>query len=125
MPALVITPATASREKVLIASRLAGGGACLLPLAGLFLPLPMAWLIAAIILGSVVHAFDLPAGRAVLGDQTALEDLDQVVTLNNTGSHFAALAGPRSPSSAGAGAGSGTDVIRRPCQQDPGCRKEG
>src|SRR5439155_893657 len=83
-----------SRKKVLFLSRLLAAGAALLPLAGFFLPLPMAWLMAGTAIGGVAHAFDLPAGRAVLGDLTAVDQLDRVVVLNNSGSHFAALAGP-------------------------------
>jgi len=54
----------------------------------------MAWLMGEIALGGAIHAFDLPAGRAVLGDLTAPEDLYPVIVLNTAGSHFAALAGP-------------------------------
>ena len=82
------------RLGVLLTCRTTNVAASLLPLAGFVMPVPMAWLIAGIALGGTLHAFDMPAGRAVLGDVTARSDLPSVVSLNNGGSHFAALVGP-------------------------------
>ena len=82
------------RLRVLIACRTTNVVASLLPLLGFVLPVPMAWLIAGIALGGALHAFDMPAGRAVLGDVTVRSDLPSVVSLSHAGSHFAALVGP-------------------------------
>ncbi len=83
-----------SRRKVLLVCRFLNCGAALLPLAGFFMPAPMAWLMAGIVLGGGIHAFDLPSGRAVLGDVTVADNLYPVILLNNAGSHLAALVGP-------------------------------
>jgi MFS family permease len=81
------------RARVLAGSRWIGAGASLLPLTGFFLPVPMAWLIAGIVLSGITQVFDLPARRSVLGDITATDQLFPVVALNNGGSHAAALCG--------------------------------
>ena len=83
-----------SRRRVLVTCRLLNCVASLLPLLGFLLPVPLAWLMAGIALGGALHAFDLPAGRALLGDLTPVEQLQPAVALNNAGSHLAALAGP-------------------------------
>jgi MFS family permease len=82
------------RVRVLLACRGMNVLASLLPLAGLFLPERIVWLLLAISLGGALHAFDLPAGRAVLGDLTEKEDLCSVISLSHGGSHLAALIGP-------------------------------
>ncbi len=82
------------RLGVLVTCRITNVFASLLPLLGFVLPIPLAWLMAGIALGGALHAFDMPAGRAVLGDVTESSDLPSVVSLNHGGSHLAALIGP-------------------------------
>jgi MFS family permease len=82
------------RVHVLLACRGMNVLASLLPLAGLVLPERIVWLLLAICLGGALHAFDLPAGRAVLGDVTEKEDLSSVISLSHGGAHLAALIGP-------------------------------
>jgi MFS family permease len=93
LPAGIICDRT-SRTKVLLLCRALNVVASLLPLVGFFAPLPMVWLMTGIALGGAIHAFDLPAGRAVLADVTEPEDLGHVIALNNGASHIAALVGP-------------------------------
>jgi hypothetical protein len=81
------------RTRVLAAARWAGALACILPLAGYLMPLPLAWLIAGIILSASTQVFDQPARRATLGDITEREDLGPFVALNNGGAHAASLCG--------------------------------
>jgi MFS family permease len=82
------------RTRILLAARSLNVLASLLPLGGFVLPMPFVWLISGIALGGALHAFDLPASRAVLGDVTKRDDLFPVVALSNGGSHLAALIGP-------------------------------
>ncbi len=82
------------RTRILFAARWLNVLASLLPLLGFILPIPFFWLLSGIVLGGALHAFDLPASRAVLGDVTDREDLFPIVALNNGGSHLAALVGP-------------------------------
>lgn len=82
------------RTRILLGSRWLGVLASLLPLAGFAAPWPVAWVLAASALAGVAHAFDLPAGRAVLADLTPKDDLDAAVALNSAGFHVSALVGP-------------------------------
>jgi MFS family permease len=82
------------RLRVLVATRVGNVFVSVLPLLGFVLPVPLAWVLVAVVLGGVLHAFDMPAGRAVLGDVTDEADLCSVISLNHGGSHLAALIGP-------------------------------
>ena len=83
-----------SRVRVLAICRILNVGVSLLPLAGFVFGHGMLFLMVAIALGGAVHSFDLPSGRALLGDVPSDEDLPSVIALNNGGSHLAALIGP-------------------------------
>jgi predicted MFS family arabinose efflux permease len=82
------------RSRILIACRWLNVLASILPLVGFILAPALFWLMIAIALGGAIHAFDLPAGRALVGDVATANDLPAVVALNNGGSHVAALVGP-------------------------------
>lgn len=82
------------RSRILRASRWCNVAASLVALGVFVAPAPYAWLLAASVLAGIVHAFDLPSGRALLGDLIPPEDLDAAVALNGAGFHLSALAGP-------------------------------
>ncbi len=65
-----------------------------MPLLGFVFGHGLLLLMIAIALGGAVHSFDLPSGRALLGDVPSDEELPSVIALNNGGSHLAALIGP-------------------------------
>ncbi|HEX5367868.1 MAG TPA: MFS transporter [Dehalococcoidia bacterium] len=83
-----------SRVRLLTACRTLNVGASVLPLLGFVFGHGLFLLMIAIALGGAIHAFDLPSGRALLGDVPSDEDLPSVIALNNGGSHLAALIGP-------------------------------
>ena len=83
-----------SRVRVLAICRTLNVGVSLLPLAGFVFGHGLLLLMIAIALGGAVHSFDLPSGRALLGDVPSDDELPSVIALNNGGSHLAALIGP-------------------------------
>ena len=83
-----------SRVRVLAICRTLNVGVSLLPLLGFVMGHGLLFLMIAIALGGAVHSFDLPSGRALLGDVPSDEELPSVIALNNGGSHLAALVGP-------------------------------
>lgn len=82
------------RARVLFLSRCGYAMASLVPLVGLFGPLPIAWLLVGAMIAGAIHAFDLSAGRAAMGDIIEPEEMHAAVALNRAGSHVAALIGP-------------------------------
>lgn len=84
------------RRTLLIAARLGYALASVIPLAGLIAPVPIAWLLAGVVLAGGIHAFDLSSARAMLGDLVPRDDLHPAVAVNRIGQQMAALLGPAS-----------------------------
>ena len=82
------------RRNVLFAARLGYAISSLIPLLGLFAPLPVAWLLAGACLAGGLHAFDLSSARATLGDTIDRDDMYTAVALNRFGHQVSALMGP-------------------------------
>lgn len=82
------------RTRVLFGARIGYALASLLPLLGLIAPMPMAWLLAGVVLAGAIHAFDLSSSRAVFGDIIDRDDLHAAAALNRAGFHIASLVGP-------------------------------
>lgn len=82
------------RRNVLFTARLGYAISSLIPLLGLFAPLPVAWLLAGVILAGGLHAFDLSSARATLGDTIDRDDMYAAVAVNRLGHQMAALIGP-------------------------------
>lgn len=96
------------RTRVMAAARAGYAVASLVPLVGLVGPMPIAWLMAGVVLAGTIHAFDLSSSRAALGDIVPREDLHAAVAINKAASQVSALIGPAIAFALMSWAGAGT-----------------
>ena len=82
------------RTRIMATARVGYAVASLIPLVGLFGPLPIAWLLAGVVLAGAIHAFDLSSSRAAFGDIIEREDMHAAVAINKAASQVSALIGP-------------------------------
>jgi MFS family permease len=82
------------RPRVLAATRMLSAVASLAPLLTFIYPAPLAWLLLGASLAGTAFAFEVPAGRSVLGDTVEKPHLYRVLAVNNGGGHIAAIIGP-------------------------------
>lgn len=96
------------RTRIMFVSRVGYAVASLIPLVGLFGPLPIAWLLSGVVLAGTIHAFDLSSSRAAFGDIIDREDMHAAVAINKAASQVSALIGPAVAFALMSYAGSGT-----------------
>jgi MFS family permease len=82
------------RTRIMAVARTGYAVASLIPLVGLFGPLPIAWLLAGVVLAGTIHAFDLSSSRAAFGDIIERDDMHAAVAINKAASQVSSLIGP-------------------------------